>query len=476
MIQSRRSLLRRCLAGLLSLAFLGGAAVAVAQPVARSPTTAAPALPAAMPLTMAEKGQIVAWLNEAPSHGLPAWPAAALDEQGLVKAAVAQAAALRGRRFDPGAIDHDWALVSGGVDLQAEFDSARAEGRFASWLAASAPSDPGYVALVAARRGYAQAAAAGGWAPLDGGQPLKLDAVDPRVGPLRQRLAAEGFSAPPLADANIFDAPLAAAVKAYQTARGLPGDGVVGAGVIAALNVPAAQRLAVIDANLERLRWAPRNLGEPRIEVDVAAADLTVFQPGAPPLRMRVVVGDPKHHTPLFASKVLAVVFNPPWNVPGSIAAKELWPKEAATPGYLARSGFSVIDGQLRQAPGPKSALGYVKIDIVSPFGVYLHDTPSRGVFSRDRRALSHGCVRVQLPRDLAALLLAPQGWTRQQVEDAIAAGSTRRVAVTAYVPVVLGYRTAVADADGTVRFRPDVYGWDAELTAAAQRQGAAGR
>jgi murein L,D-transpeptidase YcbB/YkuD len=129
------------------------------------------------------------------------------------------------------------------------------------------------------------------------------------------------------------------------------------------------------------------------------------------------------------------------------------------------------VNGQLRQAPGPKAALGYVKIDIDSPFGVYLHDTPSRSLFSRDVRALSHGCVRVQSPRDLATLLLASQGWTREAVEAAIAAKSTRRVALGAPVPVILSYRTASAYPDGTVTFRPDVYGWDAKLIAAMARR-----
>jgi murein L,D-transpeptidase YcbB/YkuD len=179
---------------------------------------------------------------------------------------------------------------------------------------------------------------------------------------------------------------------------------------------------------------------------------------------MRAVVGDPKHHTPSLASEVVSIVFNPPWVVPSSIAAKELFPKEARNHGYFARNGFRVVGGQLVQHPGPKAALGYLKFEIPTPFDVYLHDTPSRSLFKNDARWLSHGCVRLEDPRGLATVLLTPQGWSRDDVDTTIANRATKRFPLDVHMPVFIVYRTAAADAAGAVTFRPDVYGWDAQL------------
>jgi murein L,D-transpeptidase YcbB/YkuD len=273
---------------------------------------------------------------------------------------------------------------------------------------------------------------------------------------------------------TILDAPLSKVLADFQTRHALPASGVLDAATQAELDVPAAARLAAIDLNLERERWLPPALPADRIEVDIAAQMLTVFQAGQPGLTMRAIVGNPTHHTPSFVTRTTAVVFNPPWVVPSSIASAELYPKERRSPGYFARNGFHIVNGQLIQAPGPKAALGYVKFDLISPFGVYLHDTPSRSLFKRDRRALSHGCMRLEMPRELAALLLGKQGWTRADVDAAIAAGATRRVGLAVQTPVFVVYRTAVADGAGVLNTRPDVYRWDAKLAAALQGQPAA--
>jgi len=306
------------------------------------------------------------------------------------------------------------------------------------------------------------------------GPKVALGAADPRIAVLRARLAAEDYATPESKAPTVLDASLAQALTDYQSHHALPANGLLDAATQAELDAPAAARLATIDINLERERWLPAALPANRIEVDIAAQVLTVFQDGRPGLTMRAIVGNPKHHTPSFATHTTAVIFNPPWVVPSSIASAELYPKERRSPGYFARNGFHIVGGQLIQAPGPKAALGYVKFDLVSPFGVYLHDTPSRGLFKRDRRALSHGCMRLELPRDLAAFLLGKQGWSRADVDAAIAAGATRRVALTTQTPVFVVYRTASADNAGVLTVHPDVYGWDAKLAAALQGQPAA--
>lgn len=323
-----------------------------------------------------------------------------------------------------------------------------------------AAADP---ALVAARERYAAMA----WTPLSADPALRSGGAGPAVAALRERLAAEGYlPAEEAADPLVFDAELATRLTVWQAAHGLKADGLLGPATLKALNIPAPARTLQIEANIVRAAWLPADLPADRIEVDIPAAEAVVFEAGAPVLTMRVVVGDGDHKTPMLATALDAVVFNPPWKVPDSIAKAELWPREARRPGYLAANGFSQADGRLEQAPGPDNALGQVKFDLKSPFGVYLHDTPAKGAFARWRRTLSHGCVRLEKPRELAALLLANQGFDAAAVDAAIAAGETRRFSLTTPRPLYVVYRTVVVDGGSGVVFRPDVYGWDAELTA----------
>jgi len=200
------------------------------------------------------------------------------------------------------------------------------------------------------------------------------------------------------------------------------------------------------------------------------AARAALFIDGARALDMRIIVGAPSNKTPMFASRIETVVFNPPWNVPSSIAQGEILPRAARDPGYLARNNFTYRDGRLQQQPGPTNSLGQVKFDMPSPFGVYLHDTPGRAAFARPVRTLSHGCMRLEKPRELATLLLASQDWTREAVDAAILKGETRRFDLAQPVPVFVVYNTSLVDEDG-LHLLPDPYGWDAQLTAALQSQ-----
>jgi murein L,D-transpeptidase YcbB/YkuD len=393
--------------------------------------------------------------------------AAQLQQRVLAYAAAQHAGSVR-----PSAIDRRWAYQPAPFDARRSLDEARASGRIAAWTAALPPPHPGYRALVASRARYAAYAAAAPWPSLDGGAPLAEGRTGEGVVQLRARLAAEGYpSADP--EGPAFGPSLTAAVRAYQAAHGLAVDGVVGPATREALNIPAAGRLRQIDLALERWRWLPRTLPPRRVEVNVAAAEAVLIDRGAEALRMRIVVGDLGHKTPLFSSTIHSVVFNPPWNVPASIARNEILPKARRDPGYLARNRFRYVGGQLQQAPGPGNSLGRVKLDFENPFGVYLHDTPSKAAFARPRRTLSHGCMRMEKPRELAALLLAPKGWSAAGVDAAIAAGSTQRVRLAEPTPVFVTYQTAWVDAGGRVAFAPDVYGWDKVLAAALDRRSA---
>lgn len=419
------------------------------------------------PLTASERSAIVSTLSAAEDAGPQ--PEGSLDDAGLWAAMVRHATAESGLRVDPRDVDRLWSIAPTPRLLEAEAQAARSEGRLDAWLRSLGPAAPRYRALSAARATYARVVAAGGWGELPDLSDLKPAAVDPRVALLRARLALEGYSAaPPTTPATpaTFDAGLTAALMVFQRNHGLRADGRPGPRTRAELNIPADRRLAQIDANLERWRWLPP-LPDDRVEVDIGAADATLYRAGAPRLTMRTVVGDRAHRTPIFVSALDAIVFNPPWNVPASIAAQELLPKERASPGYLAGHGYSYVDGRLQQRPGPANALGRLKFDLPSPFGVYLHDTPGRSAFERVTRTLSHGCVRLEKPRELAAELLADQAWTPQGIDAAIDTGVTRRVGLRQPVPLYVLYWTAVAAADGTVEFRRDVYGWDAKLSRA---------
>ncbi|MGQ3018399.1 L,D-transpeptidase family protein [Phenylobacterium sp.] len=432
---------------------------------------------AAAPLSLPERAAVLDLLRQAPQP--PAALTAPLGSDDLVAELLAYAEREAGLLSRPIEINPLWTLAPARRDIPAEWATARAQGAVEAWIAGLSPADPRYGQLVAARRDYAAKVAAGGWGTMPATGALRPGDIGPKVGALRARLEAEGFVA--LADPDeavaatarspiVYDSALEAAVRRYQSLRGLEPDGVVGPATYAALNVSAQARLAQIDANLERWRWLPRPLPATRIEADVGAARGALFREGAAILDMRIIVGAPSNKTPMFASQIETVVFNPPWNVPTSIAQGEILPRAARDPGYLARNNFIYRDGRLQQRPGPTNSLGQVKFDMPSPFGVYLHDTPGRAAFTRPVRTLSHGCMRLEKPRELAALLLASQDWTRETVDAAILQGETRRVDLEQPVPVFVVYNTALVDEDG-LHLLPDPYGWDAQLNAALNRQ-----
>jgi murein L,D-transpeptidase YcbB/YkuD len=337
------------------------------------------------------------------------------------------------------------------------------------------PAYAGYRQLVKALADYRAIAARGGWPVLPEGPAVKPGASDPRIPALRARLQAEDPAAPvgpAVATAADVLAPATAdALKTFQARHGLETNGQLDKPTLAALNQPVGQRILQIEANMERWRWLPSQMPADRVQVNIAAAVLTYFRADQPVLSMRTASGKPGDHTPMLESRITSIVFNPPWNVPESIAMKELYPKERAHPGYFAREDIHVIKTatgvRLQQAAGPKSSLGQVKFDFDNRYGVYLHDTPSRGAFARRGRMVSHGCVRLEKPRDLAAQLLGADGtgtWTPETIQAAIDTTETKRIPVTKPAAVLILYWTAFVGPDGAVNFRADPYDWDHAL------------
>lgn len=439
-------------------------AVLAALALAAGLTAAADAAPPPdLALSSVDRAALEAAFAQAGRAPPPPW---ASDAQ-VWEATERLAQAELGLRVQPADIDPLWAQAPATRSPMQEMASAYAFGRLAAWSATLSPNGEAYAALARARLRYAAIVAAGGWPDLPLDLRLRPGDVGPGVLALRQRLAAEDAGPPAPDQPEVFDPPLKQSLVAWQARNGLEADGIVGPATRARLAEPAATRLARIEANLERWRWLPRPLPRDRLEIDTGGAVGALFRDGRRVRTFRVIVGAVRDPTPLFLSAINGVVLNPPWNVPDRIAREEILPKAALDPGYLERNGFVQLDGRLQQAPGPRSALGLVKFDLVSPFGVFLHDTPGREAFGLRERHLSHGCMRVEHPLALADLLLAPQGRGGGRMMADLATGRTQRIALSRPIPLVVVHWTVRVDPDGQVGFLDDVYGWDARLARA---------
>lgn len=317
---------------------------------------------------------------------------------------------------------------------------------------------------------------------------IKLGETDRRVRLLRERLDLPA----PKGAANVYDAKVEDAVKAFQARMGLSTDGVVGPVTLAALNGDAGVSKMDIIANMERWRWMPRDLGKFHVMVNIPEFRVSVVKNGLPTFSTRVVVGKPDKQTPEFSDKIEFVVVNPYWNVPASIATNEIVPHILANPNYLASQNMEAIYGgkvinastvdwsqvdraslntlKFRQRPGRGNALGNIKFLFPNSHNVYLHDTPSKYLFSRPYRAFSHGCVRVQHPMDFAsALLVSEPNLTAAKLESMFG-NNERWFRLKHSIPVHLAYFTLRVEPDGTIRSYGDIYGQNKKLIALLQQ------
>ena len=304
---------------------------------------------------------------------------------------------------------------------------------------------------------------------------------------LRARLKVEARAE---TDARVFDPELAAAVRAFQEAQGMTVDGVVGPRTREMLNAPVSVTAADIVVNMERWRWLPRDLGAHHVFVNIPEFKLRVMEKDKVTFETRVIVGQPKNRTPIFSDEIQYVDVNPYWNVPYSIATKEMLPHIQRNPGYIYDQGLQVLytgggkdqlidpmsvdwtrvnprnmPFRFRQPPGGTNALGRVKFMFPNKHAVYLHDTSSRSLFSRSQRALSHGCVRVDDPVAFAdALLTQEPGLDGERIKKLIAGGANGAQVMKTRVPVHLTYFTVWAGADGTLKRWNDLYGYDEDM------------
>lgn len=293
---------------------------------------------------------------------------------------------------------------------------------------------------------------------------------------------------------SIYDPGLERAIRRFQRRQGFTTDGVVGDSTRTRLLHPFDDRVRSIELTLERWRWLPRHFDVPPIIVNIPGYRLYalkgVLDVESEMLTMDVVVGAAvKHDTPLLAVDMVAVQFQPPWNVPSSIAKAEILPKALKDPSYLAKEHYELlhrrmpvppVDSNLkrigtsifvRQTPGSWNALGRVKFVMPNSEDIYLHDTPSKNFFARARRDFSHGCIRVSDPQALAAFLLRDRpAWPLDSVKRALTSDSTRWVQLPARVPVFLVYQTVAVKESGETFFYGDVYGHDRTLDLALRK------
>jgi murein L,D-transpeptidase YcbB/YkuD len=270
---------------------------------------------------------------------------------------------------------------------------------------------------------------------------------------------------------NLFNDTLVQGVKKFQQRHGLKANGIVDETTLKEMNVPVAHRIQQILINMDRMRWLPVQPEGNLITVNIPAFMLYVTDGNKKVFDMDVVVGKDGHDTRIFTGNLNQIVFSPYWNVPKSIVEKEILPAIEKNPEYLEKEDMEVIgekDGlpEIRQKPGEKNALGKVKFLFPNSFNIYFHDTPSKSLFAKDKRAFSHGCIRLSDPVRMANYLLRDQPeWNSAKIEKAMNSGEEKYVKLKNPVPVLIAYYTAWVDEEGQLNFREDIYGHDTQLT-----------
>jgi murein L,D-transpeptidase YcbB/YkuD len=438
--------------------------------------------------------QLRAALERSEAEGLPSgrYGVAAIDARWQATAAVERACLdlTLTRAFEryardlaqgwaaPSEADHTWHIPPPAFDPAAALLAAPPETDLAEYIGALAPAHGLYARVRAALAHYRRLAEQGGW-PTALREPRPGGGEVERIALLRERLRLEGDLEPGAAAADGRPDPaLASAVRRFQERHGLSADGVVGPRTLAALDTPAAERVAQLRRAMERLRWLPRDPGGHYVLVNTAGFELAVIEGDRTVLGMRAIVGTPGQATPSFTATLRLLTINPYWNVPRRIVRDKLVPRERRNPGYLAARGFRVLDARsgqwrapdaasldgpaprLRQEPGPGNLMGRLSFTIPNPFDVFLHDTPARELFDLEIRACSEGCVRIERAMALAlhALRRAPE-WTEERIRGEIDAVRHQVLTLPEPVPVYVVYLPSWVDEDGRAHFRRDHYG-----------------
>ena len=317
---------------------------------------------------------------------------------------------------------------------------------------------------------YLTIAKNGGWPQINTvKKPLKKGITSPDIAIIKKRLMISGDLS--VNDTSqVFNDTLVTAVKNFQARHGFSETGSVSDSLIKEMNVPVTKRIEQLLMNMDRMRWLANNPSGNLIVVNIPEFVLHVYEGKQKAFDIDVVVGKEGHNTMMFNGDLNQVVFSPYWNVPPSIVAKEILPAIEKNPNYIAKENMEITgndDGLpvVRQKPGAGNALGKVKFLFPNSFNIYFHDTPAKSLFEKDKRAYSHGCIRLREPEKFANYVLRNQPeWTPEKISEAMNSGDEKYVKVKDPIPVVITYYTAWVDDNGRLNFREDIYGHDARL------------
>ncbi len=430
----------------------------------------------------------------------------------VTRAALMYARHATAGRLIPKQVDSNMSVTPRAVDPSSVLESLSETQSPGDYLSGLFPKLPEYRKFRAALSKFRSLASRMTSEPISAGGVIRPGEEDPRIEAIRRRLIELGSYQLDVSedthgnDANSDDVPvrtseailasitydgsLTKAVRTFQKSRGLTVDGIIGGSTINALNGTYESQIRTLTANMERMRWLPDNLGSRYIIVNQAAYELRLMDNGAITHKARVIVGKPKHQTPVISDAMSHIIFNPYWNVPRSIATKEMLPRLLTDPSYLSRQGYEVfyngggvkeqiysddvywdeVDTEtfnfhFRQPPGPGNALGRMKFMFPNRHNIYLHDTPTKSLFKRSARAFSHGCVRLHNPQKLAEILLrSDKGWSPRRIKRMIDTGVNQRINLKRKIPIHLTYFTAWTDGNGELTFKRDMYRRDNRL------------
>ncbi len=400
-------------------------------------------------------------------------------------------------KTDPEIIDPQWKAsrrkLSG--NWNSFIDSALNTNNITEVLQSLAPAHYDYVNLKKALAGYRKLETMGGWEGFSTNLPkLEKGMRHPDVSLLRKRLAVtQGYIDFNPGDEDLFDQPLHDQVIVFQQRNGLEADGVVGKATVEALNIPIGERIRTIEANLERWRWISDDLGDRYIRVNAADFELRAIENDEQAFQTRAIVGSNKRQTPVFSAIMKYMVLNPEWVVPPQILKLDVIPDIIKDSAYLVKKNMKILrmDGSevepssidwkhasadrfpymIRQDPGEGNPLGKIKFMFTNEYDVYIHDTPSRGLFNRNIRSFSSGCVRIDNALELAEYLLRDDPyWIPERLQEAIDKGQKRTIVLKNPVPVHILYLTAWADDKGTAYFGKDIYDRDGQLISALKQ------
>jgi murein L,D-transpeptidase YcbB/YkuD len=374
----------------------------------------------------------------------------------LTKAALRYAGALARGAVNPVALYKVYELKRPDLDMEAGLRQAIEQKDLAGWLQGLAPQDPAYGVLSKAY--LAESQAKGGGHEIADGDLLRPGAEDERAPEVRNALADTGYLPADAAKSQeaVYDGDMVKAVKALQSDYGLNPDGIIGPATLAMLNAGPEDRARTLAVAMERLRWLAREAAPDRIDVNTAAAELAYVRGGQVVDRRKVITGKPGKETPQLEAPLYRLVSYPTWTVPRSIEGEIT----AKGEGYMANNGLYWRKGRIIQRSGPQNSLGLVKFDLRNDHAIYLHDTPSKSLFGRQQRQLSHGCVRVNEAEAFADRIAGDEGIETQWAE-AKEKHKEAFVPLPREIAVRLMYRTAVVTDAGTVRYVTDPYGWD---------------